>query len=254
MFGTVLTVTMTAMQLYVFWRAGSAPLLQRRLPRGFLIGIGLLLWAGFVLSRNLGHGSSGCLATALELYGMHWMAVLFLATVCLLAVDLVTGFGWWLSRMAPRLRGWALLAGATLSVIALVQGRRPPVVQRYEVCLPGLPPELDGTVLVALSDLHLGALLGRPWLEARVARQAEQAAAAGVGLLLSGHTHGGQLWPFGYLVQRVNPMLGGRYELADGVSAIVCRGTGTWGPRMRLWRPGEILRVTLRFGSPSPPG
>ena len=29
------------------------------------------------------------------------------------------------------------------------------------------------------------------------------------------------------------------------MTAIVCRGTGTWGPRMRLWHPGEILRVTL---------
>jgi predicted MPP superfamily phosphohydrolase len=27
---------------------------------------------------------------------------------------------------------------------------------------------------------------------------------------------------------------------------IVCRGTGTWGPRMRLWRPSELLRITLR--------
>ncbi len=39
-------------------------------------------------------------------------------------------------------------------------------------------------------------------------------------------------------------MLGGQYEV-DGMTVIVCRGTGSWGPRMRLWRPGEILRVTL---------
>ena len=31
----------------------------------------------------------------------------------------------------------------------------------------------------------------------------------------------------------------------DGMAVIVSRGTGTWGPRMRLWSPGEILRVTL---------
>jgi len=31
-----------------------------------------------------------------------------------------------------------------------------------------------------------------------------------------------------------------------GTTVLVCRGTGTWGPRMRLWRPGEILRVVLR--------
>jgi len=75
--------------------------------------------------------------------------------------------------------------------------------------------------------------------------QAEKAANFGASLMLSGHTHGGQIWPFGYLVRRVYPLLGGRYEVA-GMPVIVCRGTGTWGPRMRLWRPGEILRVTLR--------
>ena len=75
--------------------------------------------------------------------------------------------------------------------------------------------------------------------------QAEEAAASGAGLMLSGHTHGGQIWPFGYLVKRVYPLFEGRYNV-DGMTVIVCRGTGTWGPRMRLWRPGEILRVTLR--------
>jgi predicted MPP superfamily phosphohydrolase len=73
----------------------------------------------------------------------------------------------------------------------------------------------------------------------------ETAARAGVDLMLSGHTHGGQIWPFGYLVRARYPLIGGRYEVGD-MTVIVCRGTGTWGPRMRLWRPGEILRVTLR--------
>jgi hypothetical protein len=63
--------------------------------------------------------------------------------------------------------------------------------------------------------------------------------------MLCGHTHGGQIWPFGYLVRRAYPLLAGRYEV-DGMPVIVTRGTGTWGPRMRLWHPGEILRITLR--------
>jgi hypothetical protein len=41
------------------------------------------------------------------------------------------------------------------------------------------------------------------------------------------------------------PYVGGRWE-AGGMTLIVGRGTGTWGPRMRLWQPGEILRITLR--------
>lgn len=99
------------------------------------------------------------------------------------------------------------------------------------------------------ADLVTEALSGRPSGAAiflsHTPWQAEQAAAAGAGLMLSGHTHGGQIWPFGYLVRRVYPLLGGRYDV-NGMTVLVCRGTGTWGPRMRLWRPGEILRVTLR--------
>lgn len=73
----------------------------------------------------------------------------------------------------------------------------------------------------------------------------DEAASAGVGLMLCGHTHGGQIWPFSYLVGLMNPLLAGRHEI-NGMPVIVSRGTGTWGPRMRLWSPGEILRITLR--------
>jgi hypothetical protein len=72
-----------------------------------------------------------------------------------------------------------------------------------------------------------------------------EAASAGVGLMLCAHTHGGQIWPFSYIVGWMNPLLAGRYEI-DGMPVIVSRGAGTWGPRMRLWPPGEILRITLR--------
>jgi hypothetical protein len=67
----------------------------------------------------------------------------------------------------------------------------------------------------------------------------------GVTLMLSGHTHNGQIWPFNYLVKTRYPWVGGRYQ-ADDTTIIVCRGTGTWGPRMRLWRPSELVRITLR--------
>ncbi|MHC4791135.1 MAG: metallophosphoesterase, partial [Planctomycetota bacterium] len=231
-----------------------------------------------------------------------------------------------------------------------------------EVCLAGLPRTMDGTVLVVLSDMHLGSLLGKDWLTARIAQvkaqrpdivvllgdiyeghgppedkliatfkqlsaplgiwavsgnhefhgeakanlleksgfkllsnrwtevrpglilsgvddlnnrrrnrqegdpisealldrpagatiflshspwHAERISKTGVGLMLSGHTHGGQIWPFDYLVRYRYPLLEGRYEL-NRMTVLVCRGTGTWGPRMRLWHPSEILRVTLR--------
>lgn len=76
-------------------------------------------------------------------------------------------------------------------------------------------------------------------------RMVNEAASAGIDLMLCGHTHGGQIWPFDYLSATANPLLEGRYEI-DGMTAIVTRGAGTWGPRMRLWTPGEILRIILR--------
>jgi len=99
-----------------------------------------------------------------------------------------------------------------------------------------------------VSDVVSQALQGRPAgatiLLSHSSWQADQAAKAGVGLMLSGHTHGGQIWPFGYLVQHYYPVFAGRYEV-NGMSVIVSRGTGLWGPRMRLWYPSEILLVTL---------
>jgi predicted MPP superfamily phosphohydrolase len=96
------------------------------------------------------------------------------------------------------------------------------------------------------------ALEGRPTgatvLLSHAPSQASRAASAGVELMLSGHTHGGQIWPFGHPVRTVYPVLAGRHDV-DGTPIIVCRGTGTWGPPMRLWHRSEILRVTLRARS-----
>ncbi|NLF40673.1 metallophosphoesterase [bacterium] len=369
MFGTVLTVTVTLMHAYVFLRAASVSLITRHVSRPVIFAAALLLWLLFCFGRLFRHDASGLLASALEFWTMSWMVVVFLTTICLLPVDILTVFGLLFPRHAAMLRGCALAAGAALSIIAFIQGLRPPVVVDYEVAMKGLPVELDGTVIVGMSDLHLGEHLGARWLEGRAAQirglkpdlivllgdifetdgeraagylkafrtlsapmglwavlgnhefygrrdlsvsmleqsgfvvlrdewaevrpglvlagvedltasrrgrgrqnvdhvaaalsnrppgatilfshtpwRAEQAAAGGAGLMLSGHTHGGQVWPFGYVVKRRYPLLAGRYEV-DGMTVIVSRGAGTWGPRMRLWRPGEILRVTLRSAS-----
>jgi predicted MPP superfamily phosphohydrolase len=66
-----------------------------------------------------------------------------------------------------------------------------------------------------------------------------------VDLQISGHTHGGQIWPFGYLVRLVIPWVAGSYR--DGRAQLyVSRGTGFWGPPMRLGAPAEITEITLR--------
>jgi predicted MPP superfamily phosphohydrolase len=72
-----------------------------------------------------------------------------------------------------------------------------------------------------------------------------QAARLGVDLQLSGHTHGGQIWPFRYLVRLSTPYVVGHYR-ANGSQLYVSRGTGFWGPVMRLFAPGEITELTVR--------
>ncbi len=352
------------MHAYVFWRLATLRAVRRCIPRRWLIVVAVLLGALYYIGRVYRHSGGGFLAGSLEIYTMHWTAALFLTTLTVLAADLVSGFGFFLPRFARKLRGLALVAGLLMSVTAIVQGLRPPVVAEYEVHIKDLPAGLDGTVLVAIADTHVGPMIGPGWLEARVQQllrmrpdmivllgdifeshgnnyaelipvlkslhaplgvwgvlgnheyygglernnaayekagisllrdewaeirpglllagvdyirggrragrdeeafggaldcradgatillshapvRAAQAESAGVELMLSGHTHGGQVWPFGYLVRLEYPLLEGRYEV-DDMTVIVTRGAGTWGPRMRLWRRGEILKITLR--------
>nr|WP_301539747.1 metallophosphoesterase [Nocardioides sp. zg-DK7169] len=78
-----------------------------------------------------------------------------------------------------------------------------------------------------------------------VAHQPRQLVAdAGVDLHLSGHTHGGQLWPFGWLVPLQQPTLAGVDEV-DGVTVVTSRGFGTSGPPVRTGAAPEITVVTL---------
>jgi len=361
-----------AMHGYVFWRLASVPWIAAHCPRRALVWTAVALWAGYPLARFLNSRQLEVVGEPLEFVAANWIGVLFILFSLLIIADVVTLGGWLLPSLARGIRGWAGVVALVLSAVALVQGLRPPVVRDYEVRLAGLPRERDGLVLVVISDLHLGTLIGERWMTSLIGRvndlrpdvvfiagdlvngevgrleplrpvlktlraplgvwavtgnheyyaglersvelleeagytvlrdrwaeivpglvvagvddlsarrqfgrpdhpieqalarasatgladrppgavillshsplQADAAAAAGAGLMLSGHTHDGQIWPFGYLVRLSYPLLGGRYEIG-GMPVIVCRGTGTWGPRMRLWRPSEILRIRLR--------
>ncbi len=364
---TVLSIW-AAIHLYVFWRLTSIPWLAARVsPLAFVI-VGVALWSSYVVVRILDGRGLQASIWPLEYVAANWIGLAFLLLCAFLVADLVTLGGWLFPRRSPAIRGWAAVTAGVLALVGLVQAMRPPVVRDYAVRLPGLPPERDGTVVVAVSDLHLGNLLGRQWLKHLVARvnamrpdlllvigdlvdgnvgrveplrevlkelkaplgvwavtgnheyyagidrsvrlfeqagfhvlrdhhaqvapglilagvddltaraqlgaadnavaravanraegatillshtpwETGTAAQAGVGLMLSGHTHNGQIWPFKYLVASRYPFLAGRYEI-QGMSAIVCRGTGTWGPRMRLWRPSELLRIRLLAATP----
>lgn len=366
MFRLVILGAATALHLYVFARGASVPAVRLVVPRRAAWAAGAAFWASSTLVLVLLRGRTGALPALLQQAAMNWTGALFLAAVCLVATDLVTGFGWLLPRPAPSARGLALLAGLALAAVALIQGTRAPVVERFEVRLAGLPDAMDGTVVVAIADTHVGPRTDERWLERRISQmqalrpdlivllgdileghgppgrhlvptlaklsaplgvfavrgnhevsgagqdgespfeaagirvlrdsrievrpgltlagiddpghagvagtdpgvvartlegrppgaaillrhrplQAGDAAAAGAGLMLSGHTHGGQLWPLGWLIGRAySPIDGAR--VVNGMTLIVSRGAGTWGPRMRLWHPGQILCITLRAG------
>ncbi len=362
-FVIILTFTVSIIHVYVFWRAGSVPVIRNLIPVKALILGAIIIWAISFLGIIYGRHGKGILAMALDFFAMNWMAVLFLVFTCLLAVDTITCFGFLFKRSAPCLRGAAITAGAVLSVIALIQGLRAPVISNYDIDISELPGKMDGTVIVALSDLHLASPFQKHWVIKRIDQvqslkpdlivllgdifeghgrphkdllaainrlsapmgvwavlgnhesyggldknkvpvneadfawlrnkwvkirpglilagvddlgvnrrsgksgdlvkkallnrpagatillshtpvDIEKAANAGADLMLCGHTHGGQIWPFGYLVKRVYPYFEGLYKVKD-MTVIVSRGTGTWGPKMRLWHPGEILHITL---------
>ena len=65
-------------------------------------------------------------------------------------------------------------------------------------------------------------------------------------LMLSGHTHGGQIFPFGLLVMTAQPYLAGLYEHAPNRQIFVSRGTGYWGPPLRFLAPSEISQIFIK--------
>lgn len=67
----------------------------------------------------------------------------------------------------------------------------------------------------------------------------------GIGLQLSGHTHGGQVWPFHLLVRSAEPVVAG-YAVVGDVPVFVSCGAGFWGPPMRLFARSEVPILVLR--------
>lgn len=69
-------------------------------------------------------------------------------------------------------------------------------------------------------------------------------------LQLSGHIHGGQIFPFVYLTRLTYHVHSGLTELADGRRLYVSRGAGTWGPPIRLFAPPEITLISITSTNP----
>nr|WSS72437.1 metallophosphoesterase [Streptomyces sp. NBC_01175] len=74
----------------------------------------------------------------------------------------------------------------------------------------------------------------------------DRAAAGGVDLQLSGHTHGGQIWPFHHLVRIDQPTVAGLSRHGTRTLLYTSRGTGFWGPPFRVFAPSEITLLVLR--------
>ena len=372
-----------ALHAYVLWSVSRTPLVAGHVPRRALVLAAVVLGLSYLLGRFLDGRGLESLAFPFELVGAVWIGVVFLVFMAVALCDLIrlpllllapTGgkSAAWLLSATANLPAAGAAAALLLGAIGAVQHLRGPVVVEQVMLLRGLPVDRDGTVLVHVSDLHLGSLLGERWLDRRIAeidalrpdvvavvgdlvdgnaahverllprlarlraplgvwavtgnheyyagldrsvklmgeagfrvlrdgwaeaapglvfagvddltarRQlapqgvparslletaldtalagrppgatvllshtpwlVERAAERGVGLMLSGHTHAGQIWPFGYLVALQYPFLGGAYDVG-AMRLVVCRGTGSWGPPLRLWRRSEIVRIVLR--------
>jgi uncharacterized protein len=105
----------------------------------------------------------------------------------------------------------------------------------------GYAATLGGTLAGRDPDRSLVLLQHQP-------RDVDAAVRAGVELQLSGHTHGGQIFPFNFLVSLAYPYVAGLYRHLAGEARgqiFVSRGTGFWGPPMRLGSPPEIAKIVL---------
>ncbi|HUR89373.1 MAG TPA: metallophosphoesterase [Ramlibacter sp.] len=94
--------------------------------------------------------------------------------------------------------------------------------------LAGAPPDARARILLAHQP-----------------RTAPAAAKAGFDLQLSGHTHGGQFWPWNHFVRFQQPFTAGLNRM-DGLWVYVSRGTGYWGPPKRFGAPSEITKLRLK--------
>ncbi len=98
----------------------------------------------------------------------------------------------------------------------------------------------DPAGAIAGAPAHAGARV----LLAHQPRTATAAAAAGFDLQISGHTHGGQFFPWIWFVRLQQPFIAGLHRVGQ-LWVYVSRGTGYWGPPKRVGAPAEITRLRL---------
>ncbi|MFJ4933446.1 metallophosphoesterase [Streptomyces pseudovenezuelae] len=145
-------------------------------------------------------------------------------------VDLMDELGW-----APlRNRHLLLERGGDTLVVAGVDD-----VTAESSGLAGHRAHLAGALNGVDPDLPVLLLAHQP-------KFVDPAAAAGIDLQLSGHTHGGQIWPFHHLVRLDQPAVAGLSRHGARTLLYTSRGTGFWGPPFRVFAPSEITLLVLR--------
>jgi len=117
-------------------------------------------------------------------------------------------------------------AGITIFGEDDITGRKPGATPKSAAFLKELAEKQDGFVLLLKHQPHI--------------RET-----ANFNLQLSGHTHGGQLFPFGFIVKLYFPRIYGLHTLAENKLLYISRGTGTWGPPVRIFAPPEITVIDL---------
>ncbi|MFW3171515.1 metallophosphoesterase [Geodermatophilus sp. CPCC 206100] len=104
--------------------------------------------------------------------------------------------------------------------------------------IPGHRADLDAALDGRDDATPVVLLAHQPWM-------VDQARAADVQLQLSGHTHGGQLWPFDYAIRLDQPAVQGLSRSGD-TQLFVTTGAGFWGPPMRIGARPEVAVIELR--------
>ena len=128
-------------------------------------------------------------------------------------------------------RGAAALALAGVDDLTAAGSGQPGHGADLTAALAGLPAEVPVVLL------------------AHQPKQVRAGVAAGVDLQLSGHTHGGQIWPFHLIVRIEQGALQGLSRPGGRTQLYTTRGAGFWGPPFRVFAPAEISLLVLRAGS-----